>query len=94
MTIDELAARLETAAGEVEGMCAELERAQPAPETGASPREVLEQIRQAWIAQHDLAARVAEQVQWLAGDVTQAAKTYRSADELGAVLGHRGGWSP
>jgi len=94
MTIDELARRLETAAGEVEGMRAELERSQPAPGTGVPPREVLEQIRQAWIAQRDMAARVAEQVQRLAGDVTQAAQTYRAADELGAGLGRGSGWSP
>ena len=91
MTIDDLAGRLETAAEEVAGIRAELERAQPAPVAALPSREVLEQIRLAWIEQRDLAAKVVEQIQQLAGDVTRAAQTYRAADELGR---DRGGWSP
>jgi hypothetical protein len=85
MTMDRFAGRLETAAGEVAGIRAELDRAQPAPVADMPPlavpsREVLEQIRLAWIEQRDLAAEVVEQVRRLAGDVTQAAQTYRAAD--------------
>lgn len=77
MTIDDLAKRLETAAGEVEGVRAELERSQPA---AVPSREVLEQIRQAWVEQRDMAAKVVEQIRRLAGDVAQAAETYRAVD--------------
>ena len=80
MTINELARRLETAAGEVDGVRAELERSQPAPVTGVPSREMLEQIRQAWIEQRDLAAQVVEQIRRLAGDVAQAAQNYRAVD--------------
>jgi len=80
MTINELAGRLETAAGEVDGVRAELERSQPAPVTGVPSREMLEQIRQAWIEQRDLAAQVVEQIRRLAGDVAQAAQNYRAVD--------------
>jgi len=80
MTIGELAGRLETAAAEVDGVRAELERSQPAPVTGVPSREVLEQIRQAWIEQRDLAAQVVEQIRRLAGDVAQAAQNYRAVD--------------
>ena len=80
MTINELAGRLETAAGEVDGVRAELERSQPAPVTGVPSREMLEQIRQVWIEQRDLAAQVVEQIRRLAGDVAQAAQNYRAVD--------------
>lgn len=78
MTINELARRLETAAGEVEGVRAELDRAQPV--SGVPSREVLEEIRQAWIQQRDLAVQVVEQIRRLAGDVAQAAQNYRAVD--------------
>ncbi|HZM84643.1 MAG TPA: hypothetical protein VFC19_53660 [Candidatus Limnocylindrales bacterium] len=90
MTIDDLAGRLGTVAGEVEGVRAELERSQPAPVTGLPSREALERIRLAWIEQRDLAARVVEQIRRLAGDVAQAAQTYRAVDEPGPDRG----WSP
>ena len=80
MTIGELAGRLETAAGEVDGVRAEIERSQPAPVTGVPSREVIELIRQAWVEQRDLAAQVVEQIRRLAGDVAQAAQNYRAVD--------------
>ena len=80
MTIDDLAGRLQTAAEEVTGIRAELERSQPAAVTMVPSREALELIRLAWIEQRDLAAKVVEQIQRLAGDVTQAAQTYRAVD--------------
>jgi hypothetical protein len=80
MTIDELVGRLETAAGEVLGLRAELERLPPAPVTGVLSREVLEQVRQVWLEQHDLAAQVGEEIRRLAGDVALASRTYRAVD--------------
>jgi hypothetical protein len=77
MTIDDLAKRLEMAAGEAEEVRAELARSQPA---AVPSREVLEQIRQAWVEQRDMAAQVVEQIRRLAGDVSQAAQTYRAVD--------------
>jgi len=84
MTIDDLAGRLGTAADEVEGIRAELEREQPAPgaAAGLPSREVLEQMTQAWIVQREMAARIVEQIRRLAGDVAQAAENYRAADSL------------
>jgi hypothetical protein len=83
MTIDELAGRLELAAAEIQGIRAELERSQPMAPSGPRRPEALEQIRLAWVAQRELAGRVAGQIRGLADDVAQAAQTYRAADELG-----------
>jgi hypothetical protein len=88
MTIDGLAGRLGAAASEVEGIRGELERAQPVAVDGPRSVEVLEQIRLAWVGQRDTAARVAEQIRRLSVDVTQAAQTYRAADDLGRGHGH------
>ena len=82
MTIDELARRLDVAAGGFAAFKAELDRGEPAfDRTGPGAQEVAGLISQAWHAQAAAADGLAREAAGLAAKVRDAAAGYREIDD-------------